>query len=179
MPLTAVRVSTFASRSKDLYPAIWRCLRRFGVPDQDLDDALQVVLLSLHRRWSDLEALPKGDLQNYACCVATSVARRAARNRQRLASLPLEEEHLRGGQSPESGAESREELARLDAILAKLEPDEREIFVLYEIEELTGAEIAKNLGIPYGTVVSRLRRAREAFRTALKREASERRGQGR
>jgi RNA polymerase sigma-70 factor, ECF subfamily len=171
--LAARMPSTFAPRAKALYPAVWRCLRRFGVPDPDLDDALQAVLLALHRRWADLQALPKADLQNYACCVAASVARRAARTRQRFASVPLEEDLVHGAEDPELRAESREALAQLDAILANIEPDEREIFVLYEIEGLTGTEIATNLGIPYGTVVSRLRRAREDFRKALKRDASQ------
>ena len=37
------------------------------------------------------------------------------------------------------------------------------MFVLYELEELTMAEIARTLELPAGTIASRLRRAREAF----------------
>jgi RNA polymerase sigma-70 factor (ECF subfamily) len=43
------------------------------------------------------------------------------------------------------------------------------VFALYELEELTMAEIASILDLPEGTVASRLRRAREEFRTIAKR----------
>jgi RNA polymerase sigma-70 factor (ECF subfamily) len=42
--------------------------------------------------------------------------------------------------------------------------DLRTVFVLFEIEEITMAEIAALTGLPSGTVASRLRRAREEFR---------------
>jgi RNA polymerase sigma-70 factor, ECF subfamily len=51
----------------------------------------------------------------------------------------------------------------LDALLASLPLDLRTVFVLYELEELTMAEIARALDLPMGTVASRLRRARETF----------------
>jgi RNA polymerase sigma-70 factor (ECF subfamily) len=41
--------------------------------------------------------------------------------------------------------------------------DLRTVFILYEVEEMTMAEIATVLQIPPGTVASRLRRAREDF----------------
>jgi len=47
--------------------------------------------------------------------------------------------------------------------------DLRTVFVLYELEEMTMAEIATTLELPPGTVASRLRRGREAFQTAVAR----------
>ena len=55
----------------------------------------------------------------------------------------------------------------LGRLLDQLEPDLRTTFVLFELEELTMAEIAGALEIPPGTVASRLRRAREQFRERL------------
>jgi RNA polymerase sigma-70 factor (ECF subfamily) len=43
------------------------------------------------------------------------------------------------------------------------------VFVLFELEQMTKSEVASLLGIPVGTAVSRLRRAREQFRDALRR----------
>jgi RNA polymerase sigma-70 factor (ECF subfamily) len=54
-------------------------------------------------------------------------------------------------------------------VLSKVDPDLVEVFVLYELEELTSPEIAELLGIPLGSVASRLRRAREQFRSAAER----------
>ena len=59
----------------------------------------------------------------------------------------------------------------LDRVLAELPEDLRVAFVLYEIEELTMAEIASVLELPQGTVASRLRRARSEFRERLERIA--------
>lgn len=52
-------------------------------------------------------------------------------------------------------------------MLDALGEDLREVFVLYELEELTMVEIAATLAIPSGTVASRLRRARERFRAEV------------
>jgi RNA polymerase sigma-70 factor (ECF subfamily) len=60
----------------------------------------------------------------------------------------------------------------LDEILDGLELDVRTVFVLFELEELTAPEISELLGIPIGTVASRLRRAREDFRSELTRRTS-------
>ena len=51
----------------------------------------------------------------------------------------------------------------LDALLDGLDEDLRQVFVLYEIEDMTMAAIAELLKVPPGTVASRLRRAREQF----------------
>ena len=56
-----------------------------------------------------------------------------------------------------------------------VEVEQRNVFILFEIERLTGEEIAEMLIIPLGTVYSRLQLARAAFRQALTRsEARER-----
>ncbi len=56
-----------------------------------------------------------------------------------------------------------------DLVLSKVDPELAEVFVLYEIEGLTSPEIAELLEIPLGSVASRLRRAREQFRSAAER----------
>ncbi len=48
------------------------------------------------------------------------------------------------------------------------------MFVLFELEELTGEQIAQTLEIPLGTVYSRLRLARQAFKRAVVHAAGER-----
>ena len=162
--------STFRDRAEAVSGSVWRCLRRFGVPRADLDDCFQSVLMQLHTRWDRLGLLPVQELRSYACCVAIGVARGAARARQRTeeASTSRAEELAAEG-TPETAAERQEELARLDAILATIPEERREVFVLFELEGLTGTEIAEHLGLPGGTVSSRLRRAREDFQAAVTR----------
>ena len=55
----------------------------------------------------------------------------------------------------------------IDAAIRALSPALREVIVLREFEDLEYAEIAKIAGVPIGTVMSRLARAREKLRGAL------------
>lgn len=163
--------TSFRERAEAVSGSVWRCLRRFGVPASDVEDCFQSVLLQLHARWDRLGRLPVNELRSYACCVAIGVARGAARARKRTeqTSAQYAADELPAEGTPESVAERQEELARLDAILATLPDERREVFVLYELEGLTGPEIAEHLGVPEGTVASRLRRAREDFQAAIAR----------
>jgi RNA polymerase sigma factor (sigma-70 family) len=65
--------------------------------------------------------------------------------------------------------ERRERVALLDSLLARLDVDQRDVIVLFELENMNGEEIAEALSIPLGTVYSRLSTARKAFRQALAR----------
>jgi RNA polymerase sigma-70 factor (ECF subfamily) len=172
--------SNFRENAEAVSGSVWRCLRRFGVPAADVEDCFQAVLLQLNARWERLGELPVPELRRYACVVAIGVARGAARGRKRTpqGSDALVDELAAEG-TPESHAQHREELAQLDAVLATLSEERREVFVLYELEGLTGAEIAEHLGLPAGTVASRLRRARADFEAAVERSLAESRRQRR
>ncbi len=62
--------------------------------------------------------------------------------------------------SPEAEAEGASERRRLDAMLTVLPDDYREVLLLRELEDMSYREISEALGIPIGTVMSRLARAR-------------------
>ena len=62
----------------------------------------------------------------------------------------------------------------LDRALDAMPGDLRTVFVLFEIEEMTMAEISNVIEIPAGTVASRLRRAREVFREIVSRMSADR-----
>jgi RNA polymerase sigma-70 factor (ECF subfamily) len=64
------------------------------------------------------------------------------------------------GEDPSFGAEHSEGAKRLDAAIRRLPEDQRAVFVLRTEEELSYEQIAEALGIPIGTVMSRLSRAR-------------------
>ena len=55
----------------------------------------------------------------------------------------------------------------LDAALARLPVEQREVVLLVALEELSYAEASKALGIPIGTVMSRLFRGRERLRALM------------
>ena len=94
-----------------------------------------------------------------------------ARARERSARDNLAEIRYAIGPEPQklSGAE-REDLARvIREGLASLDEPHREVFILREVEGLPHIEIARLLGIPEGTVWSRLSYARRSLRDYLKR----------
>lgn len=69
----------------------------------------------------------------------------------------------------DAGRGEERDLQLCDLALSKLNPELAETFVLHEIEGHSGPEIASLLGIPLGSVASRLRRGREQFRGAVAR----------
>jgi len=158
-----------AALAREHFSFIWRSLRRLGVNGPAVDDAAQQVFEVAARRLADLElGREKAFLFKTALLVATEARRAAARSRSEAGELEPEFLHD-PAPSPEETALSREKRLLLDRALAALAFDERTVFVLYEIEELSLSEISELVAIPRGTVASRLRRAREAFHTEVKR----------
>lgn len=70
---------------------------------------------------------------------------------------------------PDEALDRHRASALLDEALQTLEDSDRAVFVLAELEQMTRSEVAEALGIPEGTVASRLRRAREALEGAVRR----------
>jgi RNA polymerase sigma-70 factor (ECF subfamily) len=80
------------------------------------------------------------------------------------------------GSKVEDLVDRRRAVELADRVLAQMEPSLLTVFVLFEIEGLSTPEIAELVGVPLGTAASRLRRAREAFRsTAARMERTMRR----
>lgn len=144
------------------FDALWRFLRRLGVPESDVDDAIQEVILVLARK---LGQVTPGSERSFVLSTAFRVAsdtRRRLKRRREVDDASLVE--LASSEpDPEQTAEQRR-LTRLFAqVLEQLSLELRAVFVLYELEDFTMAEIATTLNVPPGTVASRLRRARESF----------------
>jgi len=88
--------------------------------------------------------------------------------------VPFEEEEhdLADSSTPESFLLEQADREIVQQALADLPVAHREILLLCEVEEMSYEEIAQTLGIPLGTVMSRLFRARKALRTLLKEKLS-------
>ena len=71
-----------------------------------------------------------------------------------------------GAADAEALLQSRSDLRRLDVLIESLPPPLREAIVLRELQEMGYREIAEVTGVPIGTVMSRLHRARAALRQA-------------
>lgn len=142
----------------------WRMLRRFGVPADHLEDAFQQVFLIASERLDDIQS---GKERSFVYGVALRIARSYMRSTWR--EVPEEQLDLRVALQPGADAllDRRRLVETCDLILDCLNPELREVFVLHEIEGLSGSELARLLEIPEGTVHSRLRRARVQVRAKV------------
>ncbi len=150
---------------------LWRNLSRAGVPDGDLPDALQEVLLVVHRRLESFDGSSLLTTWLFGICLRiASTARRSRRRRREDTLDPSKSEHrLVEAHNPEELAVARDAKRRLNEALDRLEPEKRAVLVMFELEGLSCAEIAELAGIPKGTVFSRLASARHTFLLALQR----------
>jgi len=148
---------------------LWATLQRLGGRPNDLDDLYQEVFIVVHRRLSDFDtALPMRPWL-FGICVRVVAAwrRRAHRRHEELTDTPPETgTHP---PSPEDDAERMQSRQVLHAILEELDLERRATFVMYELDALSCDEIAAMMGVPVGTVHSRLHTARQEFQRAAAR----------
>jgi RNA polymerase sigma-70 factor (ECF subfamily) len=149
---------------------VWRTLFRLGVARADLPDAVQEVFLVAFRKLPEFEGRSK--ISTWLVGIGYRVAsdrRQVAHVRREIGDGPALLARACDCPGPEQLAERRERIALLDELLAELRPEQREVFVMFELEELSGKEIAAIVEAPIKTVFSRLRLAREAFAAAMAR----------
>lgn len=142
----------------------WRVLARLGVRTAELEDAVQDVFIIAHRRRADFRG------QSRASTWVTGIAVRVAHDyRRRVARKPTEplEPHAPSledqRRAPDEALSHSQAAAVLARLLERLEPTQREVFVLAELEQYSAPEIAQLTGAPLNTVYSRLRLARARF----------------
>lgn len=143
-----------------------RVLRNAGTPQADIDDDVQRTFIIAARRLDDVRpGSEKSFLLQTALNVAAHARRTIARRREVAADNAPDAFDARA--TPEQLTDQKRVRHLLDQILDQMGNDLRTVFVLYEFEEMNMAEIAEALGIPSGTVASRLRRARAEFRARV------------
>lgn len=161
---TAPASRRFRAMVDGYFDFVWRSLRGLGVPSGDADDAAQQVFLVAVRK---LGSITPGSERSFLFGTAIGVAANARRGRSRRREVGDDEgldAHPDAAPDAEEQLRRKQARARLDAILGEMPLELRTVFVLFELESLTMAEIARMLDLPPGTVASRLRRARENFR---------------
>ena len=137
--------------------------RMCGDPDLAEETAQEAFI----RVWQNLSRYKPGyPFRNWVYKIAVNLAYDALRRRK--LELDIEEIPLRSSlEEPEKALEARERAELVRKSLLALPPDSRAALVLREYEGLTYQEIAATLGIPLGTVMSRLNYARDRLRQSL------------
>lgn len=148
---------------------VWRVLQRLGVHDADREDITQEIFVVVHRQIGGFDGRSRMTtwLYGIAYRVVSTHRRRAWVRRERpTAELP---ETAASGAGPEQAASDAEERRKLEEVLDLMDLEKRAVFVMHELDEMSCDEVAAALGVPVGTVHSRLHHARDSFRAALKR----------
>jgi RNA polymerase sigma-70 factor (ECF subfamily) len=141
---------------------VWRTLRRRGLDPDAAADATQQTFLVAAERLTDINHdSERAFLVGTALRVAFSWGRKTVR-------WQLDDDmDRRVADAARNPLDEQTAIQLCDLALSKVDPELAEIFVLFELEDLTSPEIAALLEIPLGTVASRLRRAREQFRMVV------------
>ena len=152
---------------------VWRAARRLGIDSGDTDDVVQEVFVVAHRKLPEFEG--RAQVKTWLLKILVRVVRHYFRTQQRkpghrpaqtLDDLDVLRDHQDRG--PAAAAERKDAVRVLDNLLARMDSEKREVFVLAEIEQLSSVEIAEVLGANINTIYSRLRAARQEFEQALR-----------
>jgi RNA polymerase sigma-70 factor (ECF subfamily) len=148
-------------------------LARWLVADATLaEDVVQDAML---RAFSYFSSYKGGDGKSWLLRIVRNVAYSALATRRRHGTTSIDDPGLTAdgeplvmqiadpADDPEDTLVRCESLARLDQAMAALPAELRECLVLHELEDLSYKEVAHVTGVPIGTVMSRLWRARQAL----------------
>jgi RNA polymerase sigma-70 factor (ECF subfamily) len=151
---------------------VWTCLKRLGVWERDLEDAVHDVFIVVHRRLPDYD--PSRPLKPWLAGIATRVASEFRRRAQHRKEVIVDEDMPEPTATPSRGVPAADAALhakeRRDLVLKALERldfDRRSVLVLHDIEGHAMPEVAAVLDVNINTLYARLRAARQDFAAAV------------
>ncbi len=162
--------------------ALWNFLRRFVADGASAEDLLQEVFLRVVRSADEWQPTAKFSTWVYTIArnLCTDHARRMSLRRTSSLDGPAQPDGQSEGSGPrridlvtggdrggEVALNNRQMATRIEEALASLPVEQREVFLMRELQDLPFAEIAVAVGASLPTVKSRMRYALERMRVAL------------
>jgi RNA polymerase sigma-70 factor (ECF subfamily) len=153
---------------------VWRSLQRLGVRSADLDDVFQETFLVVHKRLHRFDGSSQMTTWLFGIClrVAAAYRRRAWVRREIPTAETPDLVEAPPSDQPDARYAMSQATATLERVLDAMDLERRAVFVMFEIDELPCETIAEVLGVPVGTVWSRLSAARKQFHAKLSRVES-------
>jgi RNA polymerase sigma-70 factor (ECF subfamily) len=158
---------------------VWLTLQRLGVRHHDLEDLCHDVFLVAHRKFAEFDGRVRVNAWLFGICLRVAANyRRRARFRMEYAAGSMNHDgdpatSAPSSTRPDEAFARREAQARAQAILDRMDLTKRAVFLMFEIEGMSCQEIADQIGVPVGTVHSRLHGARAFFEREAQRAAGE------
>ncbi len=175
------RTLRFEATALPHLPAAYNLARWLLRDDRQAEDAVQEAYLRAFRFYDDLRG---SEARPWLLGIVRNACYDWMRQNRHLADQvefdELRDSDVDGAGLPAAAAslgdpallfEQRDRAGRVNAAIEALAPPFREVIVLRELEEMSYEDIARIAGIPIGTVMSRLSRARAQLRSALKAES--------
>jgi RNA polymerase sigma-70 factor, ECF subfamily len=147
-------------------PYVWRVLRSLGVRESDLEDVCQETFIVVHRRLPSFEG--RGSLRSWIYGIALRMAsdyRGKAHRRREVLTLEQPQPIVPAPQ--EAVIDRKRAWLLIDSLLDRLSEEQRQVFVLYELEELSMREVREIIDCPLQTAYSRLHAARKIVQSGL------------
>jgi RNA polymerase sigma-70 factor (ECF subfamily) len=140
-----------------------------GVPDGQVDDALQDVFLVVLRRFDEyvVDSHCRAWLFEIALRVARGYRRSNRRRNCRLVSVERDLLDESGTDSPFERAARAQALVLLQQFLDQVQDEKRKVFIMTEFGQMSAPEIASSLSINLNTVYARIRAARREFARSI------------
>ena len=149
---------------------VFALLSRMLGHGSEVEDLAQETFVRAYRAFPEFDLNGAAKPSTWLLTIATRLAL-DARKKKKLDQTPLDEDHdAATGSTPELALERRELGRAISDAAHTLPDDQRAALVLAEFHGLSIAEIAEALSVPENTAKTRLFRAREKMREALKSE---------
>lgn len=168
-PLGPVEVPDFATVYDLHFQFVWRLAANCRVPASHLDDVVQETFLAIHRKLPTFEG--RSSLRTWIASVTRITAMEFVRRKrhQLLGSEVDPDASASAALNPAEQLEAQAAAALLDQFLDELPDDQRDVFLLAEVEQMTANEIGDVLEMNPNTVRTKLRSARMSVQASLAR----------
>lgn len=156
----------------------WRTLRAMGVPESQVDDAVQEVFIIVFRRLATYR-----EEASFSAWLFGIIRRVASDHRRSLKRkghhVPIEEETIASRKKDvQTEISNKEALAIVEEFTQTLDEERRAIFVLAVLEEMSVVDVSKAIGLNANTVYSRLRVLKSSMKSFVKKRLGETSGEG-
>jgi RNA polymerase sigma-70 factor (ECF subfamily) len=162
------RRQRFEAQALPHIDAAYNLARWLARSPADAEDIVQDAML---RAFRGFDGFRGGDAKPWLLAIVRNCCRSAGADSRRRAHTPLPEDDAgalaSGDADPEAQAVRASESRKLNAAIALLPNEFREVLILREMEEMSYRDIAEATGTPMGTVMSRLARARAMLKEKL------------